>query len=231
MEDIKQNIAHNISALRRSVSLTQLGLAEELNYSDKAISKWERGESIPDVTVLKLIADRFGVTVDYLLCEHTETVKTVSQPHELTAVKNKNRMLISLQANAAVWLVATIIFVILNLTTHIADLWKIYVFAIPISCIVALVFNSMWGNYKKLNYLIVSVLVWSILFCIFIIFFKYGVASIFYIGIPAQIIILLWSRLSRIKLIATHPAQENIIEPQNLNQNEENKYSKREVKL
>ena len=48
MNDMKLNIAHNISALRREAGLTQLGLAEELNYSDKAISKWERGESIPE---------------------------------------------------------------------------------------------------------------------------------------------------------------------------------------
>ena len=67
MEDIKQIIAKNIASLRTDSKLTQLELAEKLNYSDKAISKWERGESIPDVITLKAVADLFGVTVDYLL--------------------------------------------------------------------------------------------------------------------------------------------------------------------
>ena len=71
MNDLKQIIANNITTLRKVKNLTQLEFANELNYSDKAISKWERAESIPDVIVLKQIADLFGVTVDYLLKEHS----------------------------------------------------------------------------------------------------------------------------------------------------------------
>ncbi|MBP5780548.1 MAG: helix-turn-helix transcriptional regulator, partial [Clostridia bacterium] len=66
MEEYKQIISNNISHLRRSKGMTQAELAEKLNYTDKAISKWERGESIPDAIVLKQIADMFGVSVDYL---------------------------------------------------------------------------------------------------------------------------------------------------------------------
>ena len=69
MEDFKPIIAKNITALRQSKKMTQIELAEKLNYSDKAISKWERGESIPDIGVLKTIADLFGVSLDYLLEE------------------------------------------------------------------------------------------------------------------------------------------------------------------
>ena len=73
MDEIKLIIARNITDLRRKNNMTQAELAEKLNYSDKAVSKWERGESLPDVTVLKCIADTFRVTVDYLLQpEHHE---------------------------------------------------------------------------------------------------------------------------------------------------------------
>ena len=72
MKDMRLIIANNIQSLRIRSGLTQLGLAEILNYSDKAISKWERAEALPDVTVLKRLADYFGVSVDYLLEEeHT----------------------------------------------------------------------------------------------------------------------------------------------------------------
>ena len=70
MADIRGIIAENIAALRKSARLTQAELAERLNYSDKAISKWERGDSIPDVIVLSELASLFSVTVDYFLHEH-----------------------------------------------------------------------------------------------------------------------------------------------------------------
>ena len=67
MENLRLIIARNITELRREAGLTQLELAEKLNYSDKAVSKWERAESVPDIAVLKAVADLFGVTVDELI--------------------------------------------------------------------------------------------------------------------------------------------------------------------
>ena len=67
MDQIKEAVAQNITALRTAAGLTQLELAERLNYSDKAVSKWERGEALPDVVVLKQIGDVFGVTVNDLI--------------------------------------------------------------------------------------------------------------------------------------------------------------------
>ena len=69
MEDLKITVAKNIADLRKAANMTQLDLASRLNYSDKAVSKWERGESLPDVATLKTIAEIFSVTVDYLLQE------------------------------------------------------------------------------------------------------------------------------------------------------------------
>ena len=71
-------IAKKLTKLRKENNLTHLQLAEKLNYSDKAISKWERAESIPDVLVLKSIADLFGVTVDYLLCRQEKRFLDIS---------------------------------------------------------------------------------------------------------------------------------------------------------
>ena len=81
MVDLKPIIAKNITALRQSHKMTQIELAEKLNYSDKAVSKWERGESIPDVTVLKTIADLFGVSLDYLLESYRLLPKEQKPPH------------------------------------------------------------------------------------------------------------------------------------------------------
>ena len=71
-ELLKNRIGRNIASYRKQARLTQAGLAEKLNYSDKAVSKWERAESIPDITVLKAIADMFEVPLDYLVQENQQ---------------------------------------------------------------------------------------------------------------------------------------------------------------
>ena len=91
MDQLKLIVAQNITDLRRKNNMTQAELAEKLNYSDKAISKWERGESLPDVTVLKSIADIFHVTVDYLLKpEHHEEEERLRKRNFLDNRKRRN---------------------------------------------------------------------------------------------------------------------------------------------
>ena len=79
MDALRKNIASNIAKRRTNAKLTHAELAEALSYSDKSISKWERGESVPDIYVLNAIAELFGVTVDYLLEEHKPEEKVVTK--------------------------------------------------------------------------------------------------------------------------------------------------------
>lgn len=189
MDDYKRIIANNIAELRKAVPLTQAELAEKLNYSDKAVSKWERGESIPDVIVLKQIADLFGVTVDYLLEDvHPINAKMQSVPKQI----RKNRILITGLSCMLVFLLATFAFVILGLATDLSRIWLAYVYCVPICSIILIVFNSIWGK-TKLNFLFISILVWSLLASVYLTFSDYSKWLIFVIGIPAQVIILMWS--------------------------------------
>ncbi|MBQ9847915.1 MAG: helix-turn-helix transcriptional regulator [Clostridia bacterium] len=189
MEDYKRIIANNITELRKAVPLTQAELAERLNYSDKAVSKWERGESIPDVIVLKQIADIFGVSVDYLL-EEVHPLKATMQnvPRQL----KQNRLLITGVSCVLVFLIATLVFVILASVTELSRLWLAYVYCVPVCSILLIVFNSVWGK-AKLNFFFISLLVWSILASIYLSIGSYEQWLIFTIGIPAQVIIIMWS--------------------------------------
>ena len=193
MEELKEIIAKNIADLRRDSHLTQAELAEKLNYSDKAVSKWERGESIPDVTVLKEIADTFSVTVDYLLtADHTD-----KNARELSPKKRRRHLSITLLSVSLVWLIATVLFVCAGIAqAGVAEMWLVYVYAVPVTCIVLLVFNSLWGN-RRHNYFIITVLVWSLLLALFLTIDLPFIWMLFLLGIPAQIIILLWSRLGK----------------------------------
>ncbi len=194
MENLKLIIAKNIADLRRRDGITQIQLAERLNYSDKAVSKWERGDSIPDVTVLKEIADLFGVSLDYLVeQEHTEK----SLPRQTLMEKIKNHAVITGMCILLVWLIATLIFVIIDATNKNAHFHGlVFLYAVPVSMIVWLVFNSIWFNRRR-NFLIISLLMWSVLgaFYISALLFSLNIWQIFLLGIPGQIIILMWSRL------------------------------------
>ena len=139
MSDIKTAFAENLQILRKEAHITQSELAEKLNYSDKAISKWERAEAIPDVMTVKEIADTFGVTVDWLLESEHKTVRTAARREQ------KNRLIISLLATVLVWLIATVIFVCLEPSGVAGGRgWMVFVYAVPLSCIVLLVFYSVW---------------------------------------------------------------------------------------
>lgn len=189
MDGLKKIIAKNIQELRIASSLTQAELASRLNYSDKAVSKWERGESVPDVQVLKMIAELFEVTVDYLLTD--DHADSTDLPKISKKIIRRNRMVITLLATSVVWLIATIAFVIFGLALDsFSKTWLAYVVAVPVSCIVLLVFNSIWGN-GKLNYLIISLLLWSTLLTVCLLISMSKIWILFVIGIPAQVMILI----------------------------------------
>lgn len=191
MDDIKLIIAKNIASLRKANGYTQITLAERLNYSDKAVSKWERGESVPEIGVLKEIADLFGVTLDYLVQkEHPVKQKPTGK------VSKHNHAFITAMSVLLVWLVATVAFVVIDLSTTTYAHWLSFVWAVPVSFVVWLVLNSVWFN-RRLNFLIISLLMWSALAALYLSFIPFGVNIwlVFVIGAPGQIIVLLWSRL------------------------------------
>lgn len=63
----KKTIGEFIGILRKAKGMTQQELADCLNVSNKAVSRWERGESAPDLTLIPVIAELFSVTTDELL--------------------------------------------------------------------------------------------------------------------------------------------------------------------
>ena len=194
MEDIKLIVAENLINLRKANKTTQLELAEKLNYSDKAISKWERGESLPDVTILKQLADMYGVTVDYILTKQTED--TVAK-YRMPKPELNNKLIITILACLSVWLLATILYVnfIIIFKTHF---WIIWIWALPITSIVLIVFCGIWG--KKRHIIIsVSLLIWTLLLSLYLHFLEFNIWSIFLLGVPAQIVTLLCGSLKRRK--------------------------------
>ena len=69
----KQTLGKMIASLRKEKGMTQLQLAELMGVTDKAVSKWERDISAPDLYSLPKLAEAFGVTVDALMQGSTQT--------------------------------------------------------------------------------------------------------------------------------------------------------------
>lgn len=196
MEDIKSTVAKNITRLRQRSNLTQMELAERLNYSDKTISKWERGESSPDISVLVELADLFGVSLDALV-----RAEECGEVAPTAGVHRYNRRVISYLSECIVWVSALFAFIITTLVLRaITFQWLCFVYALPIVLIVKLVFNSLWFNPRQ-NYLIVSFLMWALLAATHITFLYFGVnaALVYLLGIVGQIAVVLWSFVKRPK--------------------------------
>ena len=192
MTDKKTLIAHNIAELRKRLGLTQSELAEKLNYSDKAVSKWERAESLPDILVLDELARMCGVTLDYLATDHEGEEEKVGEepPHG-----RRNHYIITFMSVALTWLLSTLAVLIVKWAVPDFEYgWIILLGAMIASEVILLVFNSIWGN-RKINYVIITVLLWSALTAFYLIF-PFALPTVFFVGIPGQIIIILWSMLS-----------------------------------
>lgn len=199
MQDIKPIVAKNIAELRIAKGMTQIQLAEQLNYSDKAVSKWERGESLPDVAVLTQIADLFEVPLDYLVrAEHAAPVEEKDcEVKPVHTRKLHNHSVITGMGILVVWLVAALVLIIIHMTPVSQKVeWLIFTYAIPATIIVWLVFNSVWFNRRR-NFLIISLLMWSVLLATFLTLLAAGVNvwMVFLLGILGQVIIFMWSRL------------------------------------
>ncbi len=202
--ELKKIIANNLTELRKLHKWTQAELAMKLNYSDKAISKWERGEAIPDITTLVEIAKLYNVTLDYLVSE-----KTLEEKQELFSKDEEtitaSKLAITLLSALMPWFVACVLFFYANYYNHDV-FWVTFIYAIPASAIIMLIFNSIWGK-KIYKYILLSLLVWSVLACFYFTFLVYldrNIWLIYILGIPAQIAVILWSQIHHKKRVITN---------------------------
>lgn len=191
MDDLKQIVATNIINLRSLGRLTQTELGEKINYSDKAVSRWERAEATPDARVLLQLSEIFGVTVDYLLHDHSN-----DKPVKIhkTRIEHKNIIWVAV---LGVWTIAFIIFVINYLLGKIS--WIQFIYAIPTSLLVFLVLNSIWGN-KKFNMHIIATFIFGVISSLYfsvLVFLRQNWWIIFTLEIPAYLICYLCFRIKK----------------------------------
>ena len=189
LENLKDRIGANIALQRKRAGLTQAGLADKLNYSDKAVSKWERGESMPDVLTLMQLAEQFDISVGELLEDPNQLPgnpgkleKAMSQVSEKALKRKANKNVILGLSSTLVWFVALLIFVVIS-SFDLPYSWVAFFYAVPINAIVLLSLRSAWRDYRW-NRALISIIVWGFLVSIyttFLVFLRFNMWKIFLI--------------------------------------------------
>ncbi len=190
-QELKSTVASNITAYRKLYGYTQLEFAEKLNYSDKAVSKWERGESLPDIFVLSKIAEMFEITLNDL---------TSSSPGKrlLTAsAKKKKHQFITALAVGLVWLSFSVVFFLLKVFDFSVFMPSfVFILAVPVSFIVLVVFGKLWWSlaFRSIS---VSALIWSTAAAIAFPFENKNLYYAFLVASVLQILTILWFWMKR----------------------------------
>lgn len=181
-------IARNLIYYRKESGLTQLQIAEKLNYSDKSVSKWERAEATPDIKTLKTLADFYEISVNDLLSDKKRVPKLEYR---------KRHLLITLMSVFLTFLVATIAFFILSPIVGYINSWLSFIYALPVASIVLIVFSSLWAKRIWIT-ISVSLLEWTMALSIYLSLVKYLPLFneyswlIFLIAFVLEIITILW---------------------------------------
>ncbi len=189
LAELKLISASNIIRLRTEAGMTQAELGAKLNYSDKTISKWERGEAIPDAFVLTELAEIFGVTVDFILSSHDAWREPQDEGEEKQGeqVPYSVDVIIALTI-VSVWTTALVVFVALWLSGII--FWKTFLITLPISILVYMVLICVFKRTKYLQY-VIAAFVLSLLVLLYFILPLTHPWQIFLIAVPALVIVFL----------------------------------------
>lgn len=189
MSTIKENIANNIAELRKMNHMTQQDLAEKLNYTDKAISKWERGESTPDIESLSALAKMFNLTVDDLLNETFDKEQTLRK-EKIRLSKSISKIALGV---LTIWLIGTVVFVYNVIRNNVPNgLWMSFIWPIPASSLLVAIVAFL-RKYKMVISIAASITLWTGLMSIFLQILVMGgnIWIIFLVGVPLQAIIII----------------------------------------
>lgn len=199
MNKLRDIIAANLIYLRKKNNFTQQELASKINYSDNAISRWERGEVIPTIETLEILSTFYGINVQDLL--DAQFIASHDKPQSGMVLK---RIFIALFSISIVWFIALISYIYIDMFKesfgdNAKNTWLLFIAALPVSTLVGALYNRMWGT-KLLDLIIWSLFAWTLLTTIYLYFLV--VTSqyfwlIFILGVPTQVALVLWYFIRR----------------------------------
>ena len=190
-EQNKKIVADNLTKFRKAKGLTQAELAEKLNYSDKSISKWERGEGFPDIFILKDMAEFYGIKIDDFFSEKEVKIKN-KRPI-------KNEIIIPALALGIAWFVIVALFAVALIFFYDkvpAPPWLLFIYGIPVTGIIIIIFMAI---YKKKFIVMIgeSITLWGIVLSVYLTLITLMAPNawmwlLFIVCVPIQIMVILY---------------------------------------
>ncbi|MBP5254339.1 MAG: helix-turn-helix transcriptional regulator [Lachnospiraceae bacterium] len=191
-EELKLVIASNLIKLRQNAGLTQAQLGEQLNYSDKTVSKWERAESTPDAYVLCRIAEIYGTSVDALFQDvqpWLDPVKKKKAEAELNQPRYSAKFVI-LVAVAGIVTLSVLIYIILSMVSGIHSP-IVFGAGATVAFITALVLNSALNKGRKNMYIVLGLVASIIILAYLCLLPHQNTWQLFLLLIPASLVVIL----------------------------------------
>lgn len=193
--NIEKNIADNIKALRLQSGLKQSELGELVAYSDKTVSKWENGSSVPDITALCALAEVFHVTVDDLTKENASD-KFISLTSKAAEEDRSNEIAMVCLSVLTVYMIAVFVYVALRILRSV-NVWQVFIWAICPSAIIVYRFNRRNTDVKWLDTLTLSIFLWALLAAIYLQTITYNLWPLFFLGAPLQAMIVIYTLFTK----------------------------------
>ena len=182
--NVEQIIAQNLIELRKSKNLKQSELSEAIGYSDKTISRWENGTSVPDVATLIKLAEYYNVSLEDLtkenaISKHIEEKRKQSQEELINFYS-----LIGLGV-LTIWVVAVLVHLGLIMIKQ-TSFWQVYIAAVPLSCL--LVYRYTRKNFKVrwFNFLILSITICTSILFFYLAYIRYNFWQLFILILPLE---------------------------------------------
>lgn len=199
----KDIVAQNLSYYRKQAGLSQLELADKLKYSNKNISKWENGETTPNVFTLKKLAELYNVTIDDLVNKHNPLDEQLAQQNYKQRQKRKRLFQYGmlLLANAILFSVACIIILALSLSgVTCFNKWLLLLFIQPLDCLSVFIFIRC--IYKRIDPVSLSLFGWFIVLSLYLsLLYIAQIEMIFIIGAAYQFLVICLTLIINLKLI------------------------------
>ena len=197
MKDVKSVVAKNLATLRKNKGITQAELAERFNYSDKAVSRWEHGDTLPDINVLYELCEYYSITMNDLVSEECMVEEKNKEEEKKFVVY---RAFLAAFASSATLLLAAVWFVFSRIA-YGNSYWLAFVWVVPVCCMVTnYLCRNIFGWIPR--FVLTSVVIWSIIAAMYLhIYVNYGANlwMIFTIGLPTQALAFLWQRMRKYK--------------------------------
>lgn len=213
MENVKKTVSQNLIRLRKENNLTQAELAKLINYSDKAISRWETGEVVPDLETIYSLSEVFGVPVSEIIEEPRAEDKFKDRAEKKDESRTISQKILSqIFLLCEIWLIITVVFVYLKLSRQ-TTLWQLFVWGVPASAMALWIYNRR-SNSNILLFICSTVFTWSFITCVFLHLLDSNPWYMFFIGLPIQGLLIIRyifnykQSLKRIKLPRDKNKQE-----------------------